>query len=134
MLDPTFGTGGRVSKNLRHSEQDYWDGLVIQADGKLVTGGPLALARFNANGGRDRTFGRGGLVKIGPTMDSHMFTLVAQPDGGLLASGASGVGYDDMVVLRFVRRSAQTWVCASSCGTSSSSPSPPPSSHSLVDA
>jgi uncharacterized delta-60 repeat protein len=70
-LDPTFGTGGRVTTDFApvFGDADEINALVVQ-QGKLVaagssfTGGGLrfdfALARYRPNGGLDATFGTGG--------------------------------------------------------------------------
>src|SRR6476619_6215165 len=63
-LDPTFGTGGKVTT-------DFAGTVVVQADGKLVMAGGAATAnggaafaveRFNSNGALDAGFGTGGRV------------------------------------------------------------------------
>jgi uncharacterized delta-60 repeat protein len=96
-LDPSFGTGGKVTTDLTGSE-DNANGLVIQPDGKLVAAGgagpgtsrDFGLARYRRNGTLDPSFGTGGLV----TTDFFGFTdaaqaLVRQPDGKLVAAGAA---------------------------------------------
>src|SRR4051812_26571589 len=61
-LDPTFGSGGTLTTDLGGYE---WAGAVlVQPDGKIVAGGisgdRFALARYDADGGLDATFGSGG--------------------------------------------------------------------------
>src|SRR2546422_7288241 len=66
-LDPTFGTGGKVTTDF--SGSGSIDGalvLAIQGDGKIVTagfsGGDFALARYNTNGTLDTSFDIDGKV------------------------------------------------------------------------
>jgi len=58
-LDTAFGSGGIVTQDL--GGQDYAYGVNVQSSGKIVAGGlssgEAALARYNANGSRDTTFG-----------------------------------------------------------------------------
>src|SRR4051812_35340912 len=66
-LDPTFGSGGMVTSNW--SVNDYAKDALIQPDGKVVvagrgapgnTGFDFLIARYNANGSADTSFGSGG--------------------------------------------------------------------------
>src|SRR5262245_49687801 len=65
-LDPTFGSGGKVTTDFG-GVLDQAASVVIQPDGKVVAAGvggfvDFALARYNANGTLDPTFGSGGKV------------------------------------------------------------------------
>ena len=94
-LDSTFGTGGKVGTPIG-SIDDEASALVVQPDGKLVAAGysdrggntTFALARYNAAGSLDTSFGTGGKVTtaIGST-DDEVLALVLQPDGKLVAAG-----------------------------------------------
>jgi uncharacterized delta-60 repeat protein len=99
-LDPTFGTGGKVTTDLTGFE-DNANGVVIQPDGKLVAAGgagpgtsrDFGLVRYHPDGTLDPSFGSGGKV----TTDFFTFTdsaqaLVRQPDGKLVAAGAAFTG------------------------------------------
>ena len=81
---------------------DYAFAVIQQTDGKLVLAGTsrtpnsedIALARFNADGALDPTFGNGGKV----TLDiggSHDFArgLIQQPDGKLVIAGGAVSGH-----------------------------------------
>ena len=96
-LDTTFGVGGRVTTDFGAVDQGR--GAVLQPDGKIVmdglskvsnTSSNFALARYNANGSLDTTFGVGGKV----TTDFGKFevarAIVLQPDGKIVAGGYSG--------------------------------------------
>ena len=76
-LDPTFGLGGKVVTDFG-SSHDTAGAIAIQPDGKLVVAGStrpfgaydshppdFALARSNANGTLDTSFGAGGKVSTG---------------------------------------------------------------------
>src|SRR5207244_2828292 len=78
VLDPTFGTGGRVITNVVGG--DSAAALLVQADGKLVTGGGSGLARYNTNGTLDTSFGSNGRV----TTDVYVNAIVLQPDGRII--------------------------------------------------
>jgi uncharacterized delta-60 repeat protein len=97
---------------------DFASGLVEQPDGKLVVAGAtnssgtyrMAVARFNADGTTDTTFGHGGatIVDLGTGTESRATWLVRQPDGRLVASGmavASG-GTSDFAVVRLTAEGA----------------------------
>src|SRR5262245_52076160 len=68
-LDATFGTGGKVTTEFR-VVGDFASAVAIQPDGKTVAAGQtatnggsdFALARYNANGMLDASFGSGGKV------------------------------------------------------------------------
>jgi uncharacterized delta-60 repeat protein len=71
-VDQTFGTGGVVSTDLTGNSFDEIGALGLQADGKIVVAGvtraansttfQLAVARYNADGSLDASFGAGGLA------------------------------------------------------------------------
>jgi uncharacterized delta-60 repeat protein len=67
-LDPTFGTGGKVTTDFAGGF-DEAHALVVQPDGKVVAAGPagvtggfsdFGLARYNPYGTLDTTWGTGG--------------------------------------------------------------------------
>jgi uncharacterized delta-60 repeat protein len=110
-LDPSFGTGGKVTTKLG-SNNDYGNDLIRQPDGKLVvagssvngfTLGDFALARYNPNGSLDTSFNGTGKVTtaIGPSWDSAN-ALVRQPDGKLVAAGDTDNGSNfDLALARY---------------------------------
>ncbi len=94
-LDPSFGTGGKVTTAFSGDLHGAYS-LVLQPDGKLVAGGYIAgpnygaaLARYNADGSLDPSFGGDGRVT---TALFGADALVLQPDGKLLATGGSPDG------------------------------------------
>jgi uncharacterized delta-60 repeat protein len=108
-LDDTFGAGGVATAAFGDPGTfDTAFGVARQADGKLVmagnsgggfsfgSGGSFALARFDANGGIDATFGGDGLVTTdfvatAGKADEARAVLV-QPDGKIVAAGIADLG------------------------------------------
>jgi uncharacterized delta-60 repeat protein len=101
-LDPTFGDGGKVTTDFP-KDRDWPADAALQPDGKLVvvgyTEGPtsadFAVARYNADGSPDLTFGAGGKVTTSfpgypaTSGDYAQATAVAfQPDGKIVVAGA----------------------------------------------
>jgi uncharacterized delta-60 repeat protein len=99
-LDNTFGGDGRVTTNFT-PELDGAEGLALQATGKLVAAGfaagkgrRFALARYNTDGTRDRTFGGDGRVTTNFTRGRDAaFDVAVQANGRIVAAGsAAGKG------------------------------------------
>lgn len=100
-LDTTFGTGGIVTTSIDTSDEAT--ALVVQPDGKLVVAGGTSgvgspdfiLARYDATGSLDGSFGTGGTVRtpIG-CCGEYASALVLQADGKLVAAGSAGSGTD----------------------------------------
>lgn len=107
-LDPTFGGDGLVTNNYG-DDNDRIHALLIQPDGKLVAAGQVgtttgldfALARYNADGSLDTSFGSGGWVVTDFYGDDDFGqALTRQPDGKLLLAGyvTNGSEYDFALV------------------------------------
>ena len=103
-LDSSFGAGGRMTTDFGLSDSAF--SLTLQSNGKIVAGGSTfikdayqpALARYNANGILDDTFGTGG--KLLPTFGGSC--VLIQPDGKLVtAGGAQGSGNTDFALARY---------------------------------
>jgi uncharacterized delta-60 repeat protein len=103
-LDTSFGTGGEVFTKFT-AGNDFATGLAVQADGKLVVAGDAnyqgpnghadcALARYNADGGLDNTFGTGGQIIVALT--DHIHGIAIQADGRIVVAGDkySGASWD----------------------------------------
>jgi uncharacterized delta-60 repeat protein len=112
-LDPSFGTGGKVTTAIGAADAHAY-ALVRQPDGKLVVAGDsynittpslydFTLARYNPNGSLDTSFDGTGKVTtaIGLNNDGAS-ALALQPDGKLVAAGASNNGSDyDFALARY---------------------------------
>jgi len=121
-LDTSFGAGGTGIMVIKHSSSTEYGGLgsvVVQPDGKILTGGGaqvganpafLALLRFNSDGSLDTTFG-GGTGKVmtqiyataNPPIGFNLIRALAlQPDGKIVAGGHAYNGtYVDPVLVRY---------------------------------
>lgn len=109
-LDTAFRTGGVVTTDLGSGKSDYASGLALQADGKVVlvgaSPGPqgwsnIGLARYNADGSLDTSFGQGGRVLASPDHDptggsdpgrdtsASGSTVAVLADGKILVGGSS---------------------------------------------
>lgn len=95
-LDPKFGAGGKVTTDFGTGSTAA--AVALQQDGKIVVAGDtfnrpdadFALARYNANGTLDSSFGAGGKTTIpGPTAD-FVDAIALQPDGKIVVAGSSG--------------------------------------------
>ena len=92
VLDPTFDGDGKVTYDVRASNSDILNTVLIQSDGKIIgvgsSGGSYILLRLLTNGGLDPSFGTGGKVieNVSPgAAASHRAIL--QPDGKIVAVG-----------------------------------------------
>ncbi len=107
-LDTSFGTGGEADLALPAGQVGGFGGtLLIQPDGKIVVEGSTSIpmsntdpteysivARFDADGTPDATFGTGGLVEIGAisTPGVPLFNYAAlQSNGQILLAGTAPV-------------------------------------------
>ena len=95
-LDKTFGKGGEVTTPFIKKgvyTGAVGRGVVIQGDGKIVVAGytnnqEWALARYNANGSLDTTFGSGGkVVSVISPGGNEIRGIAIQPDGKLVVAG-----------------------------------------------
>ena len=102
--DTSFGGGdGMAELEMRGTPRD----MAVQSDGKIVLAGNaehrlFGLARFNANGTVDTSFGAGGRV----TTDFNEGNTVANeveiaPDGRIVAAGSFNRGFNRGVIARY---------------------------------
>jgi uncharacterized delta-60 repeat protein len=108
-LDTTFGSGGLASASFTGGESRT--GVALQTDGKIIwvgsQGNPsfpaggtfkFAVARFNANGSLDTSFGSGGHASVEffapPLQGAQEFAdaVLVQPDGKILVAGSARQG------------------------------------------
>jgi uncharacterized delta-60 repeat protein len=95
--DTTFGTNGNgIIESAAGSNEAFYS-LVVQPDDKLVvsgrSGSDFLIARYNANGTPDTTFGTNGrtLTNFGATAGATAFAVALGPNGTIvLGGGANG--------------------------------------------
>lgn len=97
-LDSSFGTGGIVTTEFYGI--DRANALALQPDGKIVVAGrsvapgtpaAFALARYNADGSLDASFGTGGKVTttFPDSIGDGAYSVAIQPDGRIVAGGGT---------------------------------------------
>jgi len=102
-LDTSFGTGGKVSTAFNNGgRSDEALAVAVQPDGKILvagtsdqgaTGYDFALARYNADGTLDTSFGSGGRVTTSFGNDADTaYAVLLQPDGKIVLGGDSSQG------------------------------------------
>lgn len=110
VLDPSFGTNGVSSVSFVNSNgflgmSDYINGMTIQNDSKIVIAGlttgyqmsnKFCVARLNANGTIDSTFGTNGQMLI-PIYgyDDVALDVKTQSDGKIVVSGTTKIANFD---------------------------------------
>ena len=108
-LDTTFDGDGMVITDFA-GNGDQGRTVIQQADGKLVvagkSGAAVALARYDATGALDSTFGVAGKVTtvVAPPYPADVYALVQQADGKLAVAGykRNNSSYlDDALLLRY---------------------------------
>ncbi|MBX3716708.1 MAG: VCBS repeat-containing protein [Burkholderiales bacterium] len=105
-LDTTFGTGGKAMLPWDYSSLGY--AIARQADGKLVVAGRMShfsgtkmlVARFNADGTLDTSFGTNGATTVNPFGFSEAYALAIAADGSITVAGYASGSNPDMVVFR----------------------------------
>ena len=106
-LDPSFGTGGRVT-----TATDAGAGSVaLKPDGKIVVAGSngsssqpsCTVARYNTDGSLDATFGSAGIVKTTPGSFSHVAAVMVQQNGKILVVGSAGITRAVFALARYNR-------------------------------
>jgi uncharacterized delta-60 repeat protein len=114
-LDNSFGTGGIVITDMG-TPYDVAYGVALQPDGKIVAVGraddfpnfvDFAVARYNADGTLDSSFGTGGKV-ITPvnSLSDYAIKVAVQSDGKIVAVGQTNSGTNtapnyDFAVVRY---------------------------------
>jgi uncharacterized delta-60 repeat protein len=113
-LDAGFGSGGKVTTSFAGENIESANGVAIQQNDKIVAAGrafiqfdsSFALARYNADGSLDSTFGSGGKITtdFGNPADVGVLcpparkdcsediaaAVAIQPDGNIVAVGGGG--------------------------------------------
>jgi uncharacterized delta-60 repeat protein len=118
-VDPTFGTGGATYTDFSGRsgapvQFSLADAISVQPDGRILVGGlvarggssgkikfPVALARLNADGSPDFSFGKLGMVEANLGQLTSVNQIVAQADGRILCSGLAAPTLADVSAGRF---------------------------------
>jgi uncharacterized delta-60 repeat protein len=92
--------------------RDFVQAVAIQANGSAIAGGShflstgvIGLARVNASGSLDTTFGNGGTLTTSIQGNESAGALVIQPDGKIIAVGTSqnnSTGQVDVALVRYL--------------------------------
>jgi uncharacterized delta-60 repeat protein len=104
-LDPSFGDGGGVLFDV--GPEALASATAVQPDGKIVVAGRQGsnafLARFNADGSRDATFGVDGVTKLNLGFNESFGDIAVVKGGRILASGAvvAGVSRYKAILVRY---------------------------------
>ena len=110
-LDTSFGSSGKVQTDF-NGEANHIEAIAIQPDGKIVASGrnsyqsqyDMALARYNADGSLDASFGSGGKRTVDLAYMDVANAIALQPDGKIVVAGRTGEGSNgpfDFAVARF---------------------------------
>jgi uncharacterized delta-60 repeat protein len=116
-VDTSFGTGGRAGSTLAIAIQPT--AMALAANGKIIVAGiapdpggnnpagwQFGVARFNADGSPDTTFGSGGEALAAPGSAAHAYAVAVQSNGEIVVAGTAMNGSDpnnseDFAVARF---------------------------------
>ena len=108
-MDGSFGNGGKVTTEFGHHAHIH--GMALQADGKIVVVGhthtyrndDFLMARYNADGTLDASFGGDGKVSLDFNGGfDYAFGAAVQPDGKILVAGTALVdGTYDFALARY---------------------------------
>ena len=97
--DSTFDGDGKVTTDVSGGTDQILD-LRVEPDGKLLAAGlagdEFAVVRYLPNGSLDPTFGNGGVVLTTDGFEGLVEMVRLQPDGKLLAVGASELNEDSV--------------------------------------
>ncbi|MBP9882799.1 MAG: T9SS type A sorting domain-containing protein [Chitinophagales bacterium] len=111
VLDNTFSNDGYVLTKVKPSTTDVGRTVVVQSNGKILTGGnsfgnygygDLVITRHKANGTLDNSFGINGMA----TIPGGFFCDMALLSGGKIIVAGSGVGptnVNNFIVYRFTK-------------------------------
>jgi uncharacterized delta-60 repeat protein len=113
-LDLTFGVGGKVTTDFG-TTYDIAEDVAVQPDGKIVVAGgrfmpdtgDFAVARYNADGSLDATFGTGGRVftDLNSGSSDSGRAMALQADGKIVVAGQSTTPVspadEDFAVVRY---------------------------------
>ncbi|WP_432190194.1 calcium-binding protein [Streptomyces sp. Tue6028] len=98
--DTGFSGDGKVTTDINNGQYDEAHGVAVQPDGKIVVVGTswrdfedccwFTVARYNADGSVDTSFGTNGRVLTDFAGPTEAMDVALQPDGKIVAAGYSG--------------------------------------------
>ncbi|MFF8606453.1 calcium-binding protein [Streptomyces sp. NPDC015346] len=106
-LDTSFGDGGRVLTQTNLEAIGTAEAVSVQPDGRIVLGGSAigiwTMARYNANGTLDPTFGGDGIVTTDFSTDCCDFVrdVALQSDGKIVAAGYANYSTGGFTLVRY---------------------------------
>src|SRR6266542_4476130 len=111
-LDPTFGGDGEVTTHFTAWSDESANAVAIQADGKIVAAGgtfsafyhdKFALARYNADGTLDTSFGGDGKVTthFAAGSEDGAHAVAIQANGKIVAAGNSHLSNERFALARY---------------------------------
>jgi len=112
-LDPSFGSGGRVSNDSSQMRESI-QSLALQPDGRIVAAGfifssdgssgittDFAVARYSKDGGLDPSFADGGRITNDISTQDSGWAVAIQNDGKIVVAGSTLKQTRDFAVLRY---------------------------------
>jgi uncharacterized delta-60 repeat protein len=116
-LDTSFGSGGKATIPSSLVGQGSFNAVSLQPDGKIVAAGTsfsgakgqdFVVARYNANGSLDASFGTSGIATTDVLGHNDVVTgLALQPDGTIVAGGKANTGSAwDFAAVRYAANGA----------------------------
>ena len=104
-LDPTFNGTGYNNTVTTFADQTSFASIALQPDGKIVVGGRtgsrFAVARFNADGTIDTSFGTNGYTTTLLGNNSTLTSIKVLPDGKILATGTQTSPTSDFALVKY---------------------------------
>jgi uncharacterized delta-60 repeat protein len=103
VLDPTFGSGGKVETSFPNTAFSAARDAALQSDGKIIVltddnePGRARLARFTAGGQPDSTFGSGGSV----VLPFRPGAFAVRPDNRIVVAGYDLANSDNVLLARY---------------------------------
>jgi len=109
ILDNTFGTNGKVTTAIGHSESPQ--DIVIQGDGKIIVVGEANVVstpnspgtyvgfavRYNSNGTVDTSFATNGIYKL--TSSKQFLSVMVLPNGSIVLGGNTSINNEYLAIL-----------------------------------
>lgn len=109
-LDTSFGMNGKLVTDFA-GEQDFGNKIFVQSNGKIIVAGnsfngsdyDFALARYNANGSLDTSFGTGGKVSTDfAATNEYGYDVSVDASGKIIVAGYAFNGsHNDFAVARY---------------------------------